>query len=266
MKVEREAMQDQQLSRSPLLEIEDLSVSFASYESLFRFDLHSPLHRLNLKVYPGELVAVIGQSGAGKSLLAESIMGILPRNARRSGNIHFAGQPLNPRAERGRTIRYIPQSISNLDPTMTVKRFVAAVGWSAEQRLSQFGIEKPLTKRYPQELSGGQLRRVLLATAVDTPKHSGDMRLLIADEPTPGLHKEAAEQVLEYFNHLKTRGVAVMIITHDMVAAAQIADRIIVLNEGRMEADFPAEQLGEINGYTKKLWDAQPSNKFWDAL
>lgn len=245
----------------PLLEVAGLRLSFSQYGRLFGRRTTTVLHGVDLGIYPGEVLAVVGESGAGKSVLADAILGLLPRNAEVAGQTTYQGEPLNSQQRRGADIRYVPQGVSNIDPTMKVERFVSRDGQPAGPRLERFDIGEELWGRYPHELSGGQLRRVLLATSI-----AEELKLLIADEPTPGLHKAATEQVLGYFDELRARGVAVLLITHDRVTAARIADRMVVLKDGSIDAIFPPHATGQLTGYSEQLWRVQPANEFWDAV
>lgn len=245
----------------PLLEAQNLSVAFKQYDGLFGRRRIQVLHGVDFRIYPGELLAVVGESGAGKSILADAMLGLLPHNAEVDGEFTYAGAPLDPVRHRGADIRYVPQGVSNLDPTMTIERFVSRDGMPASERLARFGLGEEFLDRYPHELSGGQLRRVLLATSL-----SDDLKLLIADEPTPGLHKAATQQVLDYFLELRSKGVAILLITHDMVSATRIADRVVVLKDGIVEAEFPADATDQLTGYAEQLWRVQPANEFWDAV
>lgn len=230
-----------------MLKIRDLTVSFRHYDGPFTRTWTPVLHSIDLDVRPGELLAVCGESGAGKSLLAGAVLDLLPATARVAGTVRWRGAH-----RRGRELRYIPQGVTAFDPTMTIGRFVGN-----DAALARFGLTD-LAGAYPGELSGGQLRRALLATSVGE-----GTRLVVADEPTPGLHREAVDTALSYFAELRHAGVAVLVITHDLVAAARIADRMIILREGRMVADLPAADLPHTHGYPRALWDAQPAHDFW---
>lgn len=253
----------------PILEVKDLSVSFTRYERGVRQRLLPVIRGLSLTVAPGQVVAVVGSSGSGKSLLAHGILGILPYNSRMAGEIAFLGRPLTPgRAEqvRGREIVLVPQGVTYLDPLMKVGPQIrkGRRDQSARQAgravLERYGLGADTGERYPFELSGGMARRVLIATAaVERP------RLVIADEPTPGLDARAARRVMGHFRELADGGAGVLLITHDLELALTVADRVAVFYAGvtveeAAAADFAAGRLR--HPYTKALWNALPQNGF----
>lgn len=254
----------------PILTVEDLSVSFTRYgRGLSRVEL-SAVRGLSLSVEPGHILAVVGESGAGKSLLAHAILHILPQNARTSGDIRYDGAPLTrERAEalRGREIALIPQGVTFLDPMMKVGpqirkgRRDSASRARCRQALERYGLGPEVEDLYPFQLSGGMARRVLIACAVmESP------RLIIADEPTPGLDAKAARRVLGHFRELAEQGAGVLFITHDLSLALTVADQIAVLYKGRAVDLLPAGrfQTGEgfVHPYTHALWRAMPENEF----
>ena len=247
----------------PILSVENLSVSFARYgRGLSRRSL-SALRGLSLAVEPGQVQAVVGESGAGKSLLAHAILHILPQNAQASGTIRYGGAPLTrERAEalRGREIALIPQGVTFLDPMMKVGPRARC-----RQVLERYGLGPETEELYPFQLSGGMARRVLIACAVmESP------RLVIADEPTPGLDAKSAGRVLGHFQELAGEGAGVLFITHDLGLARAAAHKIVVLREGRTVDEVPARcfQTGEglTHPYSLALWRAMPSNEFEGSL
>lgn len=254
----------------PILSVENLSVSFTRYgRRLSRVEL-LPVRELSLAVEPGQVLAVVGESGAGKSLLAHAILRILPRNARMSGTIRYDGAPLTQdRAGelRGREIALIPQGVTWLDPMMKVGPQIRRGRNDAETRarcrqtLERYGLGPEVEGLYPFQLSGGMARRVLITCAV-----MEDPRLIIADEPTPGLDLKAAGRVLGHFRELAEGGAGVLFITHDLELAAAVADQIAVLQDGRVADQFPAARFqsgeGLTHPYTRALWRAMPKNDF----
>lgn len=223
---------------------------------------------LSVSVKAGEIVAVVGSSGSGKSLLAHAILGILPSNAEVSGSLYFRGKPLTPQRQealRGKEIALIPQSVNFLDPLMRVKHQVSSSKSDfAKQRdvFQRYGLKVEDGDLYPFQLSGGMARRVLVSTAVVS-----DASLIIADEPTPGLHPEALEEALKHFRELADEGKAVMLITHDLEAALKISDKIAVFYAGTTVEVAPVKDFsGEGNAlrhpYSVALWKALPQNDF----
>lgn len=252
----------------PVLSVEHLSVTFIRYgRGLSRIAL-SPIRDLSLTVEPGQVAAVVGQSGSGKSLLAHAVFHLLPRNAQVSGRILYDGSPLTQdRAEalRGREIALIPQGVTCLDPMMKVGPQVCRGRRDAQTRsrcrevLARYGLGPEVEELYPFQLSGGMARRVLIACAVmDSP------RLVVADEPTPGLDLRAAGRILGHFRELADQGAGVLFITHDLELACAAADKVVVLREGRTVDQVPARcfQTGEglTHPYSRALWRAMPKN------
>ncbi len=256
------------MERIPVLNVENLSVSFLQYAGAFRKKQIETIKDLNVTLYPGEIVAVAGASGSGKSLLAHAILGILPYNASMGGRISYCGNPLTPAQAqelRGKEIVLVPQSVSYLDPLMKVGpqiRKNAKDKSSREKTLeifNRYGLAAETEKLYPFELSGGMARKVLISAAVlEKPK------LVIADEPTPGLDAAAAKRVMEHFREIADEGAAVLLITHDLELAIETADRIAIFYAGttleEVQASDFAEGLKLHHPYTKALWQAMPRN------
>ena len=253
----------------PILQVDRLSISFSQYtRGAARRDL--PVIRdLSFSLPAGQVTAVVGASGSGKSLLAHAILGLLPYNSRAEGEILYRGAPLTPEraaALRGREIALVPQGITYLDPLMKIGPQVRRGDRSPEARarsraaLSRYGLGPEVEDLYPFELSGGMARRVLIATAaMERP------RLVLADEPTPGLDARAAGRILGHFRELAEEGAAVLFITHDLELALTIARRVLVLYAGETveEADADDFSAGRLrHPYTRALWAALPQNGF----
>ena len=253
-----------------LLEIHDLSVSFRMYDGTLEQKDLQVISDLHLTVRPGEIVAVAGSSGSGKSLLASAILGILPGNATVKGHLHYKGQELTPALQeklRGGEIALVPQSVTFLDPLMKVGK--QADGhkkpYPTEKRrnlFKRFSLPEKTEKLYPFQLSGGMARRVLVSTALIT-----DAQLIIADEPTPGMSLEQALEALQMFRELANEGKAVILITHDIDLAFEFADRVAVFYAGTTVetapvADFKTGPEALRHPYSKALWRALPQNSF----
>ena len=253
-----------------LLEIHDLSVSFRMYDGTLEQKELQVISDLHLTVRPGEIVAVAGSSGSGKSLLASAILGILPGNATVSGQLRYKGQELtleNQKKLRGTEIALVPQSIAFLDPLMKVGK--QADGhkkpYPVEKRrglFKRFSLPENTEKLYPFQLSGGMARRVLVSTALIT-----DAQLIIADEPTPGMSLEQALEALQRFRELANEGKGVILITHDIDLAFEFADRVAVFYAGTTVetapvADFKTGAEALRHPYSKALWRALPQNGF----
>lgn len=253
-----------------LLQVNHLSVSFEQYTRGLKKRTLSVIEDLNLTVKAGEMTAVVGASGSGKSLLAHGILGLLPYNASMSGQIFYEGRELTEKRRKqvvGKEIVLVPQSVSYLDPLMKVGEQVRNGDTSSEAKrrcsslLSRYGLEKETENKYPFELSGGMTRRILISSALmEQPK------LIIADEPTPGLHLSAAKRVLGHFRELADQGAGVLLITHDLELALEVADRIAVFYAGTTVEEMPAAHFEEekklAHPYSRALYRAMPANGF----
>jgi peptide/nickel transport system ATP-binding protein len=257
-----------------LLEIEGLTVTFAQYEAgLRRVDL-PVVTGLDLAVAEGELVAVVGASGSGKSLLAHAVLGLLPGNAAVGGVVAFDGAPLDERRLarlRGREIALVPQSVGHLDPLARAgaqTRRAAVLAGRGDPRVAvadayaRLDLPEGTDRRYPHELSGGMARRVLTATAT-----IGRPRLVIADEPTPGLHEAVVRETLRGLRALADEGAAVVLITHDLLGALDVADRVSVFYAGTTVESAPVTAFAGdgaalAHPYSRALWAALPRNGF----
>ena len=257
-----------------LLEVNNLSISFTQYvQGLNRRDL-KVISDLSLDIDESEIVAVLGSSGSGKSLLAHSILGILPYNAHVTGEIIYKGHVLDQEIKeriRGKEICLIPQSVNFLDPLMKVSE--QAVGECKDKAeradkkrrqrevFSKYGLDESVDDLYPFELSGGMARKVLLSTAL-----LNDPDLLIADEPTPGLDVKSVEETIKDIRSLKDQGKGVLLITHEIDAALKTADRIAIFYSGyvieinKVENFKSGENL--LHPYTRALVEALPKNGF----
>ena len=253
-----------------LLEIHDLSVSFRMYDGKLEQKDLKVISDLHLTVRPGEIVAVAGSSGSGKSLLASAILGILPGNAAVHGHLHYKGEELTPELQaklRGSEIALVPQSVAYLDPLMKVG--AQADGHKkprpTEKRrglFRRFGLPEKTEKLYPFQLSGGMARRVLVSTALIT-----GAEIIIADEPTPGMSLDQALEALQMFREMANAGKAVILITHDIDLAFEFADRVAVFYAGTTvetapSADFRIGPDALRHPYSKALWRALPQNGF----
>lgn len=256
--------------KKPLLEVSDLSVSFSMYDGALQQSRLQVISNLSMTVYPGEILAVAGSSGSGKSLLASAILGILPGNATVGGTMNYKGQPLTPERQaqlRGGEIALVPQSIAYLDPLMKVGKQVDGhrKPKPTEKRKSIFRklqLPQQTEGLYPFQLSGGMARRVLVSTAL-----LADAKLVIADEPTPGMSLEQAKTALQMFRDMADAGCSVILITHDIDLAFDFADRIAVFYAGTTLETAPASHFRQgpealHHPYSKALWNALPQNGF----
>jgi peptide/nickel transport system ATP-binding protein len=256
-------------SRIPLMEIKDFSVSFKQYERGLKQRDTEVITNFTLDLYPGEIMAIVGASGSGKSLLAHAILGILPANAYTSGSIKYKGEVLTEKRKeqlRGTAISLIPQSVGYLDPLMKISQQMDSplkrVKGAVNRIMNRFQLAEEVKNQYPFQLSGGMARRVLIATAL-----TSGADLIIADEPTPGLHKSLVDETLSSLRELADSGRGVLMITHDIDLAFIVADRIAVFNQGvSLEVvdarAFEASPDNVMHLYSKALWHALPQNGF----
>ncbi len=256
-----------------VLEIKDLSISFTQYTRGLHQVTLQMIDNINLSIHKGEVLAVIGESGSGKSLIASAILGILPQNASVTGSVYCEGEGLSPKKTaqlRGREIALIPQSINSLDPLMKTWKQISTIDNKSRVKnmervrriFSQLRLPSETEMKYPFQLSGGMARRVLTATAIAT-----KAQLIIADEPTPGLDDDSLKETLGHIRQFADSGRAVMLITHDIESALKTADRIAVLYNGKIveiaqSKDFSGKGVHLKHWYTKALWNALPQNGF----
>ncbi|MBQ2665297.1 ABC transporter ATP-binding protein [Methanobrevibacter sp.] len=258
-----------------VLDVENVSISFIQYtKGLNQRDL-KVISDLTLDISEGEILAVLGSSGSGKSLLAHAIFGILPENANLNGNIKYNGKILSQEDKeklRGKDIVLVPQSVNFLDPLMKISdQAIGHVESEEEKKVKKqkqreifehYNLGPEVDDMYPFQLSGGMARRVLVSTAL-----LSDPKLVVADEPTPGLDEKTVQETLNHFKHMKEDGIGVLLITHDIHAALEVADRIGIFYSGYVieiaqKEDFSGEGENLLHPYTKALYKALPANGF----
>ena len=260
---------------SKLLEVEKLSISFTQYfKGLEQREL-KVLSDLTMDVDDHEILAVLGSSGSGKSLLAHAILGILPSNAKVSGSIRYKGKEMDDDLKeelRGNKISFIPQSVNNLNPLMKVKD--QAIGYIKNEEdkekaikkqreiFNQYSLSEKVDDMYPFQLSGGMARKVLISTAL-----LNDPEIIIADEPTPGLDEAAVEETINNLIELKENGIGMILITHDIHTAIETSDRIAILYLGYVieitdTKNFSGEGEKLLHPYTRSLYRALPETEF----
>ena len=261
-----------------LLQVSNLTIGFRMYDpdaSYFQAEqcVSNVIEDLSISVHAGEIIAVVGASGSGKTLLADCIMGLYEPNALVHGEVWFDGQRMDANAlagVRGHGISLVPQSVSHLDPLMRVGKQVEGYASHADRGVRQarrkelferYGLDESVSRMRPYELSGGMARRVLLCCAlIDDPK------LIIADEPTPGLDLDLAVKALDDFRSFANDGGGVMLITHDIELALRVADRVAVFKDGTIVeeaavANFASPDLLQ-HPFSKALWHALPEHGF----
>src|SRR5246500_2883898 len=258
----------------PLLAVRDLSVAFHQQSgSTLAVD------RVSFEIKRGECVALVGESGSGKSVSALSILKLLPypTASHPSGSILFNGRDLlglserEMRGIRGNDISIIFQEpMTSLNPLHTIESQIGEIlqlhrgisGTKARARtlelLRQVGIPEPETRMasYPHQLSGGQRQRVMIAMAL-----ANEPDLLIADEPTTALDVTVQAQILALLADIRARlGMSLLFITHDLGIVRRIADRVCVMNGGKIVEQGPVEQVftAPKHPYTRALLAAEP--------
>jgi len=262
-----------------LLKVDELQIELVTATGVIR-----AVDGVSFCIDAGETVTIIGESGSGKSTTAMGILGLLAEDlAVLSGSVHFKdGEILgNPRALveiRGKHIALIPQDpMTALSPVHTVGSQLREVvrhsgvrGKAAEiaravELLEQVRIPDPDTQlaKYPHQLSGGMLQRVLIASAL-----AAGPELIIADEPTSALDVTVQASILDLLLELQERtGIGMLVITHDLGVARLMSDRIYVMRNGAFVENGGAEDMVRRpqSAYTKKLLDAVPVLGPWSA-
>ena len=258
----------------PLLAVEDLRTWFYTRDGIVR-----AVDGVSCAVYPGETLAVVGESGCGKSVTSLSILRLIasPPGKIVSGRLLFEGRDLLElsedamRAIRGNEISMIFQEpMTSLNPVFTIGRQIAEAlelhqgmdGRRATARaiemLQLVKIPEPerRVRQYPHELSGGMRQRVMIAMAL-----SCNPKLLIADEPTTALDVTIQAQILDLMRELKTKtGASIVLITHDLGVVAEMAQRVVVMYAGRKVEEAPVDALfaRPLHPYTKGLLGSIP--------
>jgi peptide/nickel transport system ATP-binding protein len=250
-----------------IIEVRKLSLSFSMYGNAFSRHVLRVISNLNIAVGEGEVLAVAGSSGSGKSLLAHAVLGILPKNAILDGEMKWRGEPLTPALQkklRGREIALVPQSVTYLDPLIRVGRQISREKSTVEGLFARYHLDTEVAGQFPHELSGGMTRRVMISAAL-----AGQPKLVIADEPTPGLSPRLAEHAMRHFREIAETGAAVLLITHDLDLAIRFADRISVFYAGATFETANAADFADVkllrHPYSKALWAAMPQNGFVPA-
>ncbi|POZ50545.1 ABC transporter ATP-binding protein [Methylovulum psychrotolerans] len=257
--------------KSPILTVEHLRVAFKQGQPV--------VDDISFAVYPGETFALVGESGSGKSITALSVLRLLPDTAHISAAaITVQGEDLLALAElqlckiRGRRVAYIFQDpMSALNPVMTIGQQIAeaislhfalsaqALAQRVLELLQQVEIPNPQQrlKDFPHQLSGGQRQRVMIAMAL-----AGQPDLLIADEPTTSLDVTIQAQILALLKQIQQQtGMALWLISHDLALVSSIADRVAVMQQGKIVETGWAEHFFRQpqHPYTQKLLAALPS-------
>ncbi|KUL96489.1 ABC transporter ATP-binding protein [Bosea sp. WAO] len=263
--------------RPAILEVENLRISFPSGRGP-----REVVRGISFTIGAGEILAIVGESGSGKSVTARALVGLAGPGSRvradalrlsRPGDesVELIGLPERQWSKiRGREIGFVLQdALVSLDPLRTIGREVgepllthalvppSELGLEVETLLARVGIPDPAVRaaQYPHELSGGLRQRALIASAL-----AASPRLLIADEPTTALDVTVQQQILGVFGGLAEAGHGILLITHDLAVAAQLADRIAVMQNGELVETGPAREVlrKPRHAYTRRLLSAVP--------
>ncbi|GKW16662.1 ABC transporter ATP-binding protein [Pectobacterium carotovorum subsp. carotovorum] len=265
-------------AKTPLLRVENLSVTFPSPSGPIR-----SVKNLSFQVNAGEILALVGESGSGKSVTARTLVGLagevvdvqanaieLTRHDGSRCDLRYLTDR-DWRAIRGREIGFVLQdALVSLDPLRKIGQEVAEpilthrllprekIPARVAELLTKAGIPDPENRaaQYPHELSGGLRQRALIASAL-----AAGPQLLIADEPTTALDATVQKQVLKVFTALAQAGHGVLLITHDLAVVADVADRVIVMQNGALVEGGEARQIlsAPTHPYTRKLLAAIPT-------
>ncbi len=258
-------------AKTPIVAVRDLVVDYPGRQRFFRKSAPKrALHGISLAVQPGEVVAVVGGSGSGKTTLGQSIAGLVKSSG---GEILFNGKPIFKSEVAYWDYRLNCQMVfqdpySSLDPRMSIGelvteplRLVPGMGTVEKKArvaevLTEVGLGNGFAERFPHELSGGQRQRVAIARAVVRRPS-----FVIADEPVSALDVTVRAQVLELFAELQRKhGFSCLFISHDLGVVEQVADRVVVMQEGRIVEEGSRDQIFDDpkHAYTRKLLSAVP--------
>jgi peptide/nickel transport system ATP-binding protein len=269
---------------APVLDVRGLRIGFRGRTAPDR----EVVHGLDLRIDPGECLALVGESGSGKSVTARALVGLVgPDSQVTADRLAVTGQRFEGlrgrtaqrrwRGVRGRRVGFVLQdALGSLDPLVPVGRQIAeslrvagVPRAEAAQRalaaLRSAGMPDPelRLRQRPGQLSGGQRQRALIAAAI-----VGDPALLIADEPTTALDAGVQARILELLARLKSEGLGLLLVSHDLRAVARVADRIAVMTEGRIVETGPADRIlhRAEHPYTRRLLDAVPRGVHPDTV
>jgi len=246
-----------------LLSVNQLHKTYATRDGLV-----TAIDHISLEVQVGETVALVGESGCGKSTVAATLVGLLPHD---SGQIRVEGRPLPTDAKaRSKSLGMVFQNPhASLNPKMTIKAIVAEPlkvafglrGSALHERiltlLGHVGMGEEHMERYPHEFSGGQLQRIAIARALAL-----ESKLLILDEPTAALDVSVQAQVLQLLKALQTdNGLSYLFISHDLATVEYLAQQVLVMYLGRIVEAGPVERVfgHPRHPYTRALLNSVPS-------
>jgi microcin C transport system ATP-binding protein len=276
----REGLVEGDRTQSPNVQVTELAIRYPiqgrGFRSWFRPSHFTALHSASFEIRPGMTLGVMGESGSGKSSLAQALLGLLPFE----GEVHFSGNQWTGSASRDRALRSHVQVVfqdpyGSLSPRMTIGEIVSEglrlhqKSWSPAQiehkvlaTLAEVGMVAAdfpdLLSRYPHAFSGGQRQRIALARALVV-----EPSLLVLDEPTSALDVTVQQQILQLLQKLQAdRGMAFLLITHDVDVLRAMAHDVLVLQAGRVLEQGPAEEVlvQPQHPYTRSLMAAFPES------
>jgi peptide/nickel transport system ATP-binding protein len=254
----------------PVLELTDVAIE---YPKQGRVPAFRAVEGANLVIYPGQVVGLVGESGSGKTTIGRAAVGLLPVAA---GTMRVVGQDISAAKKNGKQLHHVRRHIgmvfqdpsSSLNPRLPIGESIGepmflageAKGSGLQKRiealLDQVELPRSYRNRYPHELSGGQKQRVGIARAL-----SLKPKLMVADEPTSALDVSVQAKVLELFQNLqKDLGFACLFVTHDLAVVDVLADRICVMQRGRIVEQGTRDQIlrNPQEPYTQRLLAAVP--------
>jgi peptide/nickel transport system ATP-binding protein len=257
------------MAKAPMVSARDIVVDYAGRKSLLRKGkAKRALHGVSIDIHEGEVVALVGGSGSGKTTLGRTIAGLVKESG---GEIRFQGRARDAdwTDYRLNCQMVFQDPYSSLDPRMTILALVeealrlvpdldaAAKRKRALETLEEVGLGADYAERYPHELSGGQRQRVAIARAI-----ARRPRFLIADEPVSALDVTVRAQVLDLFSDLQRRyGFSCLFISHDLGVVEQVADRVVVMQDGRIIEQGDRDTIFDSpkEAYTRRLLSAIPA-------
>jgi len=256
-----------------VLSVQNLSVRFRLRDAIVQ-----AVTDVSFELAPGRLLALVGESGCGKSVLAAALLGLLPGNAEVRGRVLLGEEDLSAADERtlarrvrGRRVALVPQSAATaltpvrtarsqlVETLKTLRPDVRDLDAEADRLAERVGLPPADLDRYPHELSGGMAQRVVLALAL-----AGDPQVVLADEPTTGLDRPLVDRTVDALRELADDGRAVLLITHDLAAAERVATDVAVMYASRIVEHGPAEEVftDPWHPYTRGLLEATPARGF----
>jgi nickel transport system ATP-binding protein len=255
------------MSREKILQVTDLSVSLQKRKGQYTEIIKS----ISFDLYKGECLGILGESGSGKSMSAKAILGLLNQNFKVEGTALYQGENLLIESEeklrryRGSKITMILQNpMTCFDPLYTLEEQIKET-WVSHNDMEKAGMhEKAINMfekmklhspeeilgKYPHQLSGGMLQRIMIGLAL-----SMEPDILIADEPTTAIDAITQYEIMKEFKAIKQKNTAMIFITHDLSVISQIADRVLVMNQGKIVDQGNVEHIVKHaeDAYTKQL-------------